>query len=68
MIDQKQLKALKKEKSLILKWLSDNDWKVNKIFLGEWDENDSRSFEYLNERQQMRNRFDEIETAINDML
>lgn len=42
-----------------LKWLSDNDWKVNKRMLGEWAENDERWLEYLAGREQARKDYDE---------
>ena len=35
-------------------WLSANDWKVNKIVIGEWEETDPRWIEYLAERKAMR--------------
>ena len=36
------------------KWLKANDWKVNKVFLGEWAEDDSRWLEYLEQRAIVR--------------
>lgn len=46
-IKQKRLKE-------IAKWLNDNDWKVNKVFLGEWEQDDPRWLEYLDKRAQLR--------------
>ncbi len=48
------------EKESILKWLADNDWKVNKIVVGEWTKEDPRWLSYLEERQIKRNRLDEL--------
>lgn len=49
-------KEIAKNKRLaeIQKWLSDNDWKVNKIVIGEWEETDPRWIEYLTQRKAMR--------------
>jgi hypothetical protein len=49
------------EQQEILKWLSDHDWIVNKVFLGEWTKEDQRWIEYLTERSVKRARLDEIE-------
>lgn len=38
----------------ILEWFSENDWKANKIALKEWDENDPRALEYLQQRKEKR--------------
>ena len=35
------------KKAKALKWLADNDWKVNKVFIGEWTYTDPRWLEYL---------------------
>ena len=41
-----------------LKWLADNDWKVNKRMLGEWAEDDERWIQYLTERRLIRAEYD----------
>lgn len=46
-IKQKRLKEIDK-------WLNDNDWKVNKVYLGEWTQDDPRWLEYLDKRAQLR--------------
>jgi hypothetical protein len=61
-INQKQ--ALEKEQADILQWLADNDWKVNKVVVGEWDKEDPRWIEYLNKRKVKRNRLDEINNLL----
>lgn len=38
----------------ISKWLKANDWKVNKVFLGEWETTDPRWTEYLTTRAALR--------------
>jgi hypothetical protein len=44
----------------ISNWLCENDWKVNKVFLGEWETTDPRWTEYLETRAQMRAEHDEL--------
>jgi hypothetical protein len=56
--------ALEKEQADILQWLADNDWKVNKVVVGEWTKEDQRWIDYLNERQVKRNRLDQIEDLL----
>lgn len=46
--------AKNKRLAEIQKWLNDNDWKLNKVFLGEWEESDPRWLEYLNKRAEYR--------------
>jgi lipopolysaccharide assembly outer membrane protein LptD (OstA) len=58
-INQKQ--ALEKEQADILQWLADNDWKVNKVVVGEWEKQDPRWLQYINERTTKRNRLEQIE-------
>ena len=36
------------------KWFKANDWKVNKVFLGEWEPTDLRWAEYLGTRAALR--------------
>lgn len=52
--------ATEAEKQAILQWLSDNDWRVNKIMLGEWGADDPRRMAYLAERAVKRARLDEL--------
>jgi hypothetical protein len=55
------LKAVKlKRLAEINAWLKANDWKVNKVFLGEWEITDPRWVEYLNKRAAMRKEYDEL--------
>lgn len=56
----------KAELKEIHKWLCDNDWKVNKIVIGEWQQDDERWLEYLQERQVKRARQDELNEVLND--
>lgn len=51
---------LEREQADILQWLADNDWKVNKVVVGEWTKEDPRWLEYLQERQIKRKRLEEI--------
>lgn len=44
----------------ISNWLSANDWKVNKVFLGEWSEEDPRWTEYLTTRAALRAEHEEL--------
>ena len=54
----------RKKKADALKWLSDNDWKVNKRILGEWGEADERWLEYLTGRAKARTEIDEAEAIL----
>lgn len=58
----------KKELSEIQKWFIDNDWKINKIVIGEWTKDDERWTTYLEERQIKRNRQDELNQILNSNL
>ena len=49
-----------------LRWLTDNDWKVNKRMLGEWAEDDERWLTYLAERAKVRAEYDEATAALNE--
>lgn len=48
------------EIAIIDKWLKQNDWKVNKIVIGEWQVDDDRWIDYLNNRFDKRKRRDEL--------
>ena len=64
--DRTRAKALaeaREQAQTALKWLTDNDWKVNKRILGEWAEDDERWLEYLAGREQVRKDYDEA-TAV----
>lgn len=56
----RQRQILEKEQADILQWLTDNDWKINKIVVGEWLKDDPRWLQYLNDRSIKRRRLDEI--------
>lgn len=56
----KAKETLKLELKEIDKWLGDNDWKINKIVVGEWTTEDSRWKAYVDERITKRSRRDEI--------
>ena len=61
---EKEIHQLEHEKEEILKWLADNDWKVNKVVVGEWLKEDQRWISYLQERQVKRKRLEEIENVL----
>lgn len=65
---QYEIACAKEELMQIKSWLSDNDWKVNKIVIGEWDSDDIRWEEYLNERALKRARQDELNELLNELL
>lgn len=50
----------RQELQKIQKWFVDNDWKVNKIVIGEWATTDERWLGYLKERAIKRARQDEL--------
>lgn len=60
----KDKKPLREELKQIQKWLADNDWKVNKIVIGEWTTSDERWLSYIQERTQKRARQDEINRVL----
>jgi hypothetical protein len=61
-LDKIKLKeSLQLQKETILNWFLENDWKVNKVVIGEWEKTDERWLEYFNERQIKRTRLDQIE-------
>lgn len=53
------------KKAAAMKWLADNDWKVNKRMLGEWAEDDERWLAYLADRAKARAEYDEAEAILN---
>lgn len=55
---------LHEEELKILGWFFDNDYKVNKVFIGEWETTDKRWTDYLEERAVKRARLDEIRQVI----
>ena len=54
-----------RKREAALKWLSDNDWKVNKRMLGEWAEDDERWIAYLSDRAKARAAIDDAEAILN---
>ena len=58
-------KDARAKKDAAMKWLADNDWKVNKHTLGEWAEDDERWLEYLAGRAKARAEIDEAEAILN---
>lgn len=52
------------ESGVIKSWFKDNDWKVNKIILGEWEDTDPRWVEYKEQRAAKRARLDEIKVLL----
>ena len=55
---------LEPEREDILRWLSENDYIINKVFLGEWSETDPRFVSYKSQRQLKRERLDEIDAIL----
>lgn len=53
------------KKAWAMKWLSDNDWKVNKRTLGEWAEDDPRWLAYLEGREKARKAYDDAVDVLN---
>lgn len=53
------------KKEAALKWLADNDWKVNKVVIGEWAVEDPRWREYLAQRAQIRLAIDAADEILN---
>ena len=57
-------RTAKRKKEAVLKWLSENDWKVNKHLLGEWSDEDPRWLAYLETRKVKRAEYDEAEALL----
>ena len=57
--------AAQKQRADALQWLADNDWKINKRTLGEWEETDERWLAYLADRAAARAKIDEAEAVLN---
>lgn len=66
LIENEKIKALLRELLYINTWFKDNDWKVNKLVIGEWANDDPRWLAYLQERQIKRARQDEINLLLKD--
>lgn len=65
-IEERKAKAeAQQKKTNAMKWLSDNDWKVNKRTLGEWAEDDERWLAYLADRAKARADIDAAEAILN---
>ena len=62
--EQKAKAAAMEKKENAMKWLADNDWKVNKHMLGEWTEKDKRWAAYLADRAKARAEIDEAEAVL----
>jgi hypothetical protein len=60
----KTKKELMWERHTILVWLKNNDYIINKVFLGEWQEDDERFIEYKKERALKRNKLEELNRTI----
>ena len=63
----KQLSSLKRELYQIKQWFEANDWKVNKIVIGEWEKSDPRWLDYISERVVKRARQDELHSLIKEL-
>ncbi len=62
----KNISEARAKKAKALKWLSDNDWKVNKRMLGEWVEDDERWLTYLADRAKARADIDDADAILNN--
>lgn len=60
-----EIACVKEELIYIRTWLKDNDWKINKIVVGEWETTDERWTSYLEERAVKRARQDELNKILN---
>lgn len=62
------LRAARQKRDAALKWLSENDWKVNKHTLGEWSDTDERWLTYLADREKVRAQYDEAEVMLQNII
>ena len=63
LMNLKRFEAFERSRELSI-WLSDNDWKINKVFLGEWSADDPRWLEYLETRAAVRAELDELNKEV----
>lgn len=49
----------------IKRWFTENDYKVNKVIVGEWTSTDERYVAYINERAVKRARQDALTAIVN---
>lgn len=56
--------AKQKRLGEIQKWFNDNDWIINKVFLGEWEKTDARWLEYLEKRAEMRAEHERLTSGV----
>ena len=61
---QKARAEARAKKAEALRWLAENDWKINKRMLGEWTEKDERWTAYLADRAKARAEIDEAEVVL----
>lgn len=57
-------KLLKIKISINKKWLADNDYIINKVFLGEWQEDDERYLAYKAKRAEVRAELDALNAEL----
>lgn len=56
--------ARQKRLAEIDKWFKDNDWILNKVFLGEWETTDPRWIEYLEKRAEIRAEHERLTSGV----
>jgi hypothetical protein len=64
-LENAKIEALAELKK-IKQWFNDNDWKVNKVVIGEWELDDQRWLDYLKERKAKRDRQDYLNNLLNN--
>jgi hypothetical protein len=64
LLSKEEKVAYENELQQIKKWFLENDYKVNKVVIGEWEATDPRWVEYLNERKTKRNRLDDLNKVL----
>jgi hypothetical protein len=60
LLSKEQKVAYENELQQIKKWFLENDYKVNKVVVGEWEQDDARFLDYKQQREIKRKRLDEI--------
>lgn len=63
---RQELQKARQKRDAATRWLTDNDWKVNKRMLGEWEETDERWLAYLEGRKKARAQYDEADAILNN--
>lgn len=58
------MQEARRQRDYALRWLANNDWKINKRMLGEWSEDDDRWTSYLLQRKIIKDVYDRAQDIL----